>query len=131
MNFKLENAADVIARRRAAEDEIDALLGSLALIRIANVQKYGGPSPPTLYRAEKAGLIELVRNGQRTSLTRAALKAILLDGLGPVQFLYGQQAEKKQLTLACLHDSKRSALAKRVAASPEMKKAARRASSNG
>jgi hypothetical protein len=127
MSFRPNNEAEV--RRRAAEAEIDALLGPLALIHITAVQKYGGPSPPTIYRAEKAGLIELVRNGQRTSLTRAALKAILLDGLGPVQFLYGQQAANKQLALARLHEGNRGR--RRAVVSPEMEKAARRATSNG
>jgi hypothetical protein len=114
VDYEPEKAAETeaSARRRAAEAEVDRLLGSLALIHISDVQKYGGPSPPTVYHAENAGLIELVRNGKRTSLTRVALKSILLDGFGELSFFYGAQGEKKKkaedkLILARLTDAKK------------------------
>ena len=86
---------DVRERRRAAEYEVNLVLGDRLLIPIQSMQTYGGPSPPTLYRAEQEGLIAFIRNGRRTFLTRAQAKTILIDGLGKVTFLYGVQARKK------------------------------------
>jgi hypothetical protein len=96
LEAEARSESDAAARRREAEKEVDELLGPRALIPIGDMQRYGGPSPQTLHRAERAGKIELVRNGQRTSLTRALAKFILIDGLGPIDFLYGQQGERKR-----------------------------------
>jgi hypothetical protein len=78
------------------EIEVDRLLGNLALIKLSALQPMGGPSEPTLYRAECEGLIKFVRNGRINSLTRATAKRILLHGLGPVSFLYGKKGEAKR-----------------------------------
>ena len=79
------------------EIEIDQLLGKKALFRLNELQPMGGPSEPTLWRAWREGLIELVRNGKINTLTRATTKRILLEGLGPVSFLYGKKGEAKRL----------------------------------
>ena len=50
------------------EAEIDRLLGDQLLFDVDEPQKRGGPSPPVIFRAERAGLIELLRNGGRTKL---------------------------------------------------------------
>jgi hypothetical protein len=63
---------------------LERLLGDKALFDIRAPQTFGGPSPPTLYRALGAGLLDVVKNGNRTSLTRATMKRILLQGLGPI-----------------------------------------------
>ena len=62
---------------------------------MAEVRAMGGPSPPTLYRAAREGLIDLVKNGSSSDLTRATVKRILLEGLGPIPFLYGKESAKK------------------------------------
>jgi hypothetical protein len=77
------------------EDEVDRLLGKRALFKMSEVRELGGPSPPTLYRAAREGLIELVKNGSSSDLTRGTVKRILLEGLGPILFLYGKDGEKK------------------------------------
>ena len=48
---------------------MDRLLGKRALFKMAEVHAMGGPSPPTLYRAAREGLIELVNNGSSSDLT--------------------------------------------------------------
>ena len=40
-------------RMRLAEAEIDRILGDHALFPIPDVQKYGGPSPPVIWRRER------------------------------------------------------------------------------
>jgi hypothetical protein len=82
-----------------AEAEVDKLLGDKALFSLDSVQLLGGPSRPTINRAVKAGLIEVVRNGSTGALTRATVKRILLKGLGPISFLYGKQGEDKKRAL--------------------------------
>jgi hypothetical protein len=77
------------------EDEVDRLLGKRALFKMSEVRAMGGPSPPTLYRAAREGLIELVKNGSSSDLTRGTVKRILLEGLGPIPFLYGKEGAKK------------------------------------
>jgi hypothetical protein len=67
------------ARRQA---DIDRLLGDKLLFDMKAMQPLGGPSAPTLYRARRAGLLDTVKNGGRTSLTRETAKRILLEGLG-------------------------------------------------
>ena len=76
------------------ETEVDRLLGKRALFKMAEVRAMGGPSVPTLHRAARAGLIKVVRNGSSSDLTRATVKRILLEGLGPISFLYGKGGEK-------------------------------------
>jgi hypothetical protein len=76
------------------EVELDRLLGDLALFDITDPQKFGGPSPPVLYRARRAGMIETVEVGGRTKLTRATMKRLLLKGLGRVDFYYPNSAPK-------------------------------------
>jgi hypothetical protein len=63
------------------DDDLDRLLGNRML---RAPQTFGGPSVPTLYRAWRHGLIEVVKNGNRTMLTRATMKKILTEGLGPI-----------------------------------------------
>jgi hypothetical protein len=98
MNTKteyLDREADV-ARNEAdvARDEadLDRILGDRALFEISEPQKYGGPSPPTLYRAVRAGKVKVIRNGDRTRITRGEMKRILLKGIGPVPFAYGKKS---------------------------------------
>jgi hypothetical protein len=87
MNFKPEHPGE----DRPAEVDVDRLLGDKALFKLWELQPLGGPSRPTLHRAARAGMIEVIKNGTRSSLTRATAKQILLKGLGPVPFLYGKQ----------------------------------------
>jgi hypothetical protein len=68
----------------ARETDIDRLLGKKALFNMRELKPLGGPSSPTLYRARRAGIIETVQNGGRTTLTRATVKRILLEGLGSI-----------------------------------------------
>jgi hypothetical protein len=64
------------------EAEIDRLLGDKLLFDMKAPQAFGGPSPATLYRAVRANLFPVVRNGGRTRLTRVTMKKILLEGVG-------------------------------------------------
>jgi hypothetical protein len=70
------------------EEEIDRLLGDLALFDIADAKKFGGPSVPVIFRARRAGMIELVDVGGRTKISRATMKRLLIKGLGRVDFYY-------------------------------------------
>jgi hypothetical protein len=72
------------------EIEVDRLLGDRALIKLDALRELGGPSPQTLYRAAREGLIKIVKNGHNSAMTRATAKRILIDGLGPVTFTYGK-----------------------------------------
>jgi hypothetical protein len=74
------------------EIEVDRLLGNLALVKLSALQPLGGPSLPTLYRAQREGLIKIVKNGRNNAITRATAKRILLEGLREVSFVYGKQA---------------------------------------
>jgi|SRR5580693_5960791 hypothetical protein len=73
------------------EEEIDRLLGDQLLFDVTDPQKFGGPSVPVIHRAERAGLIELVRTGGRTKVSRATMKLIMMKGLPRIPFLYGKQ----------------------------------------
>ena len=84
------------------EEEIDRLLGDLALFDIPDAKKFGGPSPPVIFRARHAGMIELVDVGGRTKISRATMKRLLLKGLGRVDFYYANskpKGAKNRLTL--------------------------------
>jgi hypothetical protein len=76
------------------EEEIDRLLGDLALFDIADAKKFGGPSVPVIFRARRAGMIELVDVGGRTKISRATMKGLLLKGLGRVDFYYASSKPK-------------------------------------
>jgi hypothetical protein len=67
-----------------ADDDLERLLGDKALFDLRAPQTLGGPSQPTLNRARRAGLLPVVKNGNRTLLTRATVKRILTEGLGPI-----------------------------------------------
>ena len=71
-----------------AQDEpgadLERILGDKLLFDLRAPQAFGGPSSPTLYRALNAGLLPVVKNGNRTMLTRATMKKILLKGLGAI-----------------------------------------------
>jgi hypothetical protein len=95
MKAASKSASPAVRARSLEEEEIDRILGSRLLFDVTEPQEFGGPSPPVIYRAERAGMIELIRTGGRTKLTRATMKRIALEGLGPVRFLYGKQGEKK------------------------------------
>lgn len=86
-----DEARERTRARAAAEAELDALLGPRALFKIPEAKTFGGPSPAVVYRAEKAGLIELTRIGGATHISRALMKRILLDGLGRVSFVYEKE----------------------------------------
>ena len=73
------------------KQDVDRILGNQALFQIPDVQKYGGPSPSVIWRARRAGLIEVLQVGGGTRLSRATVKRILLEGLPPVTFVYGKQ----------------------------------------
>jgi hypothetical protein len=126
MPVNLENSPedDARERRRAAEYEVNLVLGDRLLIPIQSMQEYGGPSPPTLYRAEQEGLIALIRNGRRTFLTRAQAKVILIDGLGKVSFVYGKQYEERlRATGDEARAARRAQLVKQAAVAREAKRA--------
>jgi hypothetical protein len=76
------------------EAEIDRLLGDRALFDVTDPQKFGGPSPPVIFRARRAGMIETVPSGGRTKLSRATMKGLLLKGLGRVDFYYPNSKPK-------------------------------------
>lgn len=76
------------------EVEIDRILGDRALFDVTDPQKFGGPSPPVIYRARRAGMIELIDVGGRTKLSRATMKGLLLKGLGRVDFYYANSKPK-------------------------------------
>jgi hypothetical protein len=66
------------------DDDLDRILGDRMLFDLRAPHTFGGPSSPTLYRALRAGLLPVVKNGNRTMLTRATMKKILTEGLGPI-----------------------------------------------
>jgi hypothetical protein len=76
------------------EIEIDRLLGDRALIKLGALQPLGGPSRPTLHRAGRAGLIEILKIGKLSGISRSTAKRILLKGLPPIEFAYGKQGKK-------------------------------------
>jgi hypothetical protein len=90
------SAAPVAPTPSPQEVEIDRLLGDRALFNITDLQKFGGPSSPVLYRARRAGMIELVDVGGRTKISRATVKRILLEGLGRITFIYGKGAKSEE-----------------------------------
>ena len=94
--MKLKRAVASPPRERSPEEvaEIDRLIGDRALFDIDEPQKFGGPSPPVIYRARRAGMIELVDVGGRTKISRATMKRLLLEGLGRVDFYYPNSAPK-------------------------------------
>ena len=55
----------------------------------------GGPSAQMLHRARRAGMITFVKSGASSGISRATVKRIFLEGLGPISFLYGKGDEKK------------------------------------
>jgi hypothetical protein len=65
-------------------DDLDRLLGNKALFDLQAPKTFGGPSSPTLYRALRAGLFPVVKNGNRTRITRETMKMILREGLGRI-----------------------------------------------
>jgi hypothetical protein len=79
------------------EIEVDRLLGDRALIKLDDLLPMGGPSRPTLHRAAHDGLIRLIKVGKSSAITRATAKRILLEGLPPITFTYGKQAERQRL----------------------------------
>jgi hypothetical protein len=87
-------SSPVVAAKSPEEEEIDRLLGDRILFDITDPQKFGGPSPPVLYRAWRGGMIELLRIGGRTKLTRVTMKRILLEGLGRVNFYYAKTKKR-------------------------------------
>jgi hypothetical protein len=76
------------ARKIEAQGEQDAdldrLLGEKLLFDLKAPQRLGGPSKPSIYRARGAGLVEFVKNGNRSMLTRATMNKILREGLGHI-----------------------------------------------
>jgi hypothetical protein len=78
------------------EIEVDRLLGDRALIKLNALQPLGGPSAPTLHRAQHAGLIKIIKVGKSAGISRATAKRILLEGLPPIEFVYGKQGAKKK-----------------------------------
>jgi hypothetical protein len=74
---------DIDAQDEAGAD-LERILGDKWLFDLRAPQAFGGPSSPTLYRALNAGLLPVVKNGNRTMLTRATMKKILLKGLGAI-----------------------------------------------
>jgi hypothetical protein len=58
------------------EEEIDRLLGTLALFDVSDAKKFGGPSVPVIFRARRAGMLELVDVGGRTKISRATMKRL-------------------------------------------------------
>jgi hypothetical protein len=75
------------------EADVDRALGDKMLFDIPEARRFGGPTPPVIYRARRAGMIELISIGGRTKIPRAEMKRILLGGLGKVSFQYGKKNE--------------------------------------
>ena len=61
--------------KKRDEAEVDRVLGNLAIIKVSDMQKFGGPGAATLYRARRAGMIEFVKNGRLSGLRRGVAKA--------------------------------------------------------
>jgi hypothetical protein len=78
-------AAPEIEDQGDRDADLDRLLGDKLLFDLTAPQTYGGPSKPSIYRARDAGLVEFVKNGNRSMLTRATMKKILTTGLGPIR----------------------------------------------
>jgi hypothetical protein len=87
-------APPAAAAKSPDEEEIDRILGSRLLFDVTEPQKFGGPSPPVIFRARRAGMIDLIDSGGRTKLTRATMKRLVTEGLGRVDFYYGKQAKR-------------------------------------
>jgi hypothetical protein len=83
VSAKTGTAREIVARREQDAD-LDRLLGDKLLFDLKAPQKLGGPSKPSIYRARDAGLVEFVKNGNRSTLTRETMKKILTTGLGPI-----------------------------------------------
>ena len=91
----MKTASESLASVKSVEEEeIDRLLGDRALFDITDAQKFGGPSPPVVFRARRAGMIELVDVGGRTKISRATMKRLLLKGRGRVDFYYPNSKPK-------------------------------------
>ena len=85
----MKSASEPVPPKKSPEEaEIDRLLGDRALFDITDAKMFGGPSPPVIFRARRAGMIELVEVGGRTKISRATMKRLLLEGLGRVDFYY-------------------------------------------
>ena len=63
------------------EAELDRILGDRLLFDLPEPQKYGGPSVPTLYRMRQDGLIDFVKSGCRSKLSRPTMKRLLGKGV--------------------------------------------------
>jgi hypothetical protein len=61
--------------------ELDRILGDRLLFDLTEPQRYGGPSVPTIYRWDKAGLIEITKSGGSSKLNRPTMKRILGKGV--------------------------------------------------
>jgi hypothetical protein len=88
------------------EIEVDQLLGARALIKLDALQAMGGPSRPTLHRAFRGGLIQIVKVGKSSAISRATAKEILLRGLPPITFQYGKAGVRQGAKLAAKKDSR-------------------------
>ena len=51
---------------------------------------------PVIFRARRAGMLELVDVGGRTKISRATMKRLLLKGLGAGSFYYGKPKDVKE-----------------------------------
>ena len=66
-------------------DDLDRLLGDKMLFDLRSRRRYGGPSrADALSSQARTAFIEVVKNGNRSMLTRATMKKILTEGLGPI-----------------------------------------------
>jgi excisionase family DNA binding protein len=64
--------------------DIDHVLGSSGLFRLAEAAQKLRVSMPTMYRAMRAGRIPYIMNGSRRALTRPVMKRLLREGIGPI-----------------------------------------------
>lgn len=61
--------------------ELDRILGNKLLFDLPEPQRLGGPSVPSLYRMRRDGLIDFVKSGCRSKLSRQTMKRLLGKGV--------------------------------------------------
>ena len=61
--------------------ELDRILGDRLLFDLTEPQRYGGPSVPTLYRMRLDGVVDFIKSGRRSKLSRTTMKRILGEGV--------------------------------------------------
>jgi hypothetical protein len=78
----------ITVEKSELDAELDRILGDRLLFALTEPQHYGGPSVPTLHRWRRAGLIDFVKSGRRSKLSRPTMKGLLGKGV-PLEAIIG------------------------------------------